>query len=104
MSTEPIKKLLQKWTLEKLAVERAIGQLIQHADMLWDELTGLGQKLVQLAKSQIEAKQERDYMQAEIDRLLKHNKLKPLDRKQPLKRKRGRPRKERDWLDEASVN
>jgi len=73
MSIEPIKKLLQKWTLEKLAVERAIGQLIQHVDMLWDEAKGLGQKLLQLGNAQTEAKQERAYMQAEIDRLLKHN-------------------------------
>ena len=93
MSVEPIKKLLQKWKLEKLAVERATGQLIQHVDMLWDEAKGLSLKLLQLVNVQTEAKQERAYMQAEIDRLLKHNELKPLDRTKPPKRRRGRPRK-----------
>ena len=93
MSTERIKKLLQKWTLEKLTVERATGQLIQHVDMLWDEAKGLSLKLLQLVNVQTEAKQERAYMQAEIDRLLKHKELKPLDRTKPPKRRRGRPRK-----------
>ena len=104
MDAEPIKKLVQRWKLAELTVERATGQLIQHADLLWAEVKGLGQRLLQLGQTQTEAKQERQYMQAEIDRLLKHNQLEPLDRSEPLKRKRGRPRKNKDWWDEASVD
>ncbi|MDM8527812.1 hypothetical protein QUF58_06300 [Anaerolineales bacterium HSG24] len=42
-------------------------------------------------------------MQAEINRLLKHNDLKPLDPDKPPKR-RGRPRKDSDWWEDADVN
>ena len=103
MGTYKIKELVKKWSNAELPLEMATGHIIQHVQLLWAEVKGLGQKLSQVAKAQREAKKERQYMQAEIDRLLKHNKLKPLDRTEPPKRKRGRPRKNKDWWEDADA-
>jgi len=97
MGIEPIKKLFKKWKLETATVEMAVGQLIQHADLLWKEITGIKLRFIKQDNRQAEIKREQLRMQAEIERLLKHNDLEPFPQDEQPKRKRGRPPIRKNW-------
>ncbi|MDM8529483.1 hypothetical protein QUF58_14920 [Anaerolineales bacterium HSG24] len=100
MINKELKKLITDWTHEQIKPEMAIGRIICQVKSLWQEAASIKKTQSKHDKALREAKQERIHLQAEIKRLLKHNKLKPLAPDKPPKR---RPRKDSDWWEDADV-
>ena len=100
MINKDLKKLITEWTHEQIKTEMAIGRIICQIEALWQETISLKKIQNKQDKALREAKQERIHLQAEIKRLLKHNDLKPLAPDKPPKR---RPRKDKDWWEDADA-
>jgi ABC-type glutathione transport system ATPase component len=92
MGTIPIKDLLDKWRLETLSPEMAIGHLLQHVGQLWSEIVTIRQRLTELTNTLTETHRVQARMHGDIDRLLKHAGLPPSGLDAPP---RGRPPKKK---------
>ncbi|MDM8526636.1 hypothetical protein QUF58_00375 [Anaerolineales bacterium HSG24] len=92
MSTEPIKKLLNKWQVEDLTIEMAIGHQLQHISMLHDTDRQANiqrhQMMVMLKEIQTTLKSLRH----DVDALIAHTGMPPT----PPKGKRGPRKKDGD--------
>ena len=89
MSTEPIRKLLNKWKVEKLTVEMAIGHLLQHADIKHESDEQAKQERRKIMRTLDEIQVTLKSLRHDVDSLIAHTSMPPT----PPKRKRGRPRK-----------
>ncbi|MDM8529311.1 hypothetical protein QUF58_14040 [Anaerolineales bacterium HSG24] len=90
MSTEPIKKLLNKWKVEDLTVEMAIGHLLQHAYIKHESDEQAKQERRKIMRNLDEIQVTLKSLRHDVDALIAHTKMPPTLPKQ----KRGRSKKD----------
>jgi len=96
MGTASLSELLQKWKVEDLTIEQAIGQMLQHLVIIRNQLNDeqvarpnlKAQLDIVLAELQ-DVKARQAQLQADVNKLLQQANLKPTK----IKRKSSRKRK-----------
>ncbi len=90
MGTVPAQKLLDKWSLDDLTHDQAIGHLLQHLVMLHDNNKSAASSHITIENAITAIDINLSSLRADVDRALQ---LLGLSDGTPPSRKRGRPRK-----------